>query len=621
MRTARNLFLTGLIAVVVIVFGAGSAAAEPGDREQAYQECRSRSYDFSAAKEILKNKEFGENPDDYTLANPDDVQRLKEKHPERFEELSKHYENSKSRMGALGRTADGFACTVESPVDAGVAKLNKKVSEFWDDPIGKFVHAAVEGNTEALNTAMTLWTKFKIDGGKTTDQATGVSNIVWSVAGIAFILSVIVTGVRMAATRRQGLADGMEDFGKFYGTYLVVGVMVPLIIPLALAGTDWLTDQILTGLPDGKKFTDLMGVNQLGDEISGPMLMGFLVIFALLGSLTQMVALVARVLFLPIIVGFLPVAAAASAGQTGRTSMNSMLSWTFTAIAFKPIAALVYVTAFWVVKDDTITGPGGTEGEIGLRILKILILGMAGFSPLLVLKVISPIFASAGGQNSGAVAGMAGGAIGLGGAVLGGAATALGAGSRGLSAASRAVGGGKASGGSGGSSGGGRVLGGSPSGPSGGSPGGPGGSPSGGAPRGGGPTGGSPGGSPGAQPGSDGASGIGGAPASAAGGGGQTPGSGGSQMGGAGVTTSPGSDPRGGNTATGAGQSTRAQGGGGNVARRVGAGALRASAAALGATAGGARIAARAAAHTGNFTKQAGSLSGVFEDAGGTIRK
>ncbi|WP_426722047.1 hypothetical protein [Corynebacterium auriscanis] len=595
-----------------MIFGTGPAVAEPGNREQAYQECQSRKSDLDVAKEIVKNKEFGTSGDVYdALKDKELVQRLKEEHPQRFEEIRQKQEQDQGWEAKLRRGTKGAVCTTKSPLDAGVAKVSNKVSEFWDDPVGKFVHALVEGNTEALQTAMTFWTKFKIDGGKTSDQATGVRNIVWSAAAIAFILSIIVTGARMAATRRQGLADGMEDFGKFYGSYLVVGVMVPLIIPLALAGTDWLADQILTGLPDGKKFTDLMGVNQLGDDVSGPALMLVLVLFALLGSLTQLVALAARVLILPIVVGLLPLAAASAAGQAGRASMQSLLSWTFAAIAFKPIAAMVYVVAFWVVSDNTITGPGGAEGEAGLRILKVLLLGMAGFSPLLVVRIISPLMASAGGQNSGAVAAMAGGAIGAGGAVLGGVATALGGGSRALSSASRAVGGGKTAGGSSGGSGGSRTLGGSPSGPSGGPSGG--GSPSGGAPIGGAPSGGSPaGGSPvggGAQGGSPAGSmgghtdGMGSAPSSVSGASHSSPGTGGS--------------PRQGSQNSG----VRNRPDMGRAARRVGAGALRGGAATLGAAAGGTRIAARVAANTGAFARSTNSLSGVFEDAGGTIRK
>lgn len=604
-----------LLALVVAVMLAmiPVAHAQPGVilDGKTMGECISRETDKSAAKQMVKENSV-KKPEGWRRVFPgrDQIEDVKKQNPERFEELKKQYREDGSATNILGNGANFTACSLNNPVDRVGSKLSEKTSEFWGDPIGKFVHSLVEGNTEALQTAMTFWTKFKIDGGKTSDQATGVRNIVWSAAGIAFVLSIIVTGARMAASRRQGLADGMEDFGKFYGSYLVVGVMVPLIIPLALAGTDWLADQILTGLPDGKKFTDLMGVNQLGDDVSGPALMLVLVLFALLGSLTQLVALAARVLILPIVVGLLPLAAASAAGQSGRASMQSLLSWTFAAIAFKPIAAMVYVVAFWVVSDNTITGPGGAEGEAGMRILKVLLLGMAGFSPLLVVRIISPLMASAGGQNSGAVAAMAGGAMGAGGAVLGGVATALGGGSRALSSASRAVGGGKTAGGPSGGSGGGRPWGGPPSGPSGGGPSGPsGGSPSsGGSPAGGSPAGGSPGGG-GAQGGAPAGStgghtdGVGGPPSSTSGASHSSPGTGGS--------------PRQGSQNSGG----RSRPGMGGTARRVGAGALRGGAATLGAAAGGSRIAARVAANTGTFARSTSSLSGVFEDAGGTIRK
>lgn len=595
-----------LIGTVLAVFGAGAASAEPGNREQAYQECRSRQADFSAAKEILDNREFGENPDDYNISKNEDVQRLKDRHPERFEEIRRHYEDNQSLTSRIGRTADGFTCTALSPTDAGVAEVKDKASKFWDDPLGKFVQALIEGNTQALSTAMTLWTKFEINPEKTTEQARGVQNIVWGLAGVAFVLSLIVTGARIAATRRQGVADGMEDFGKFYGTYLVVGVMVPMIIPLALAGTDWLTRQILTGLPGDKDFGEVMGLSSLDESVAGPALLLILVLFALLGSLAQMVALAARVLILPIIVGFLPVGAAAAVGNGGRASMNSMLSWVFAAIAFKPVAALVYVVAFWVVSTDTIKS---NSDDATLAIFKVLILGIAGFSPLIVVKIISPLLASAGGQNTGAVAGALGGAAAMGGAVLGGVAMAAGGGARALGAGGRAgavAGGGKGAGGGGG----GRVLGGSPSGPSGGGSGGPGGSPSspGGGPSGGGPSGGGAGGP------ATGA--LGGAPAAA---------SGGSTGGSVSAAADQAGGDRGGvSTSTPSGRGGRLGGigrTGGAVARGVGSGAARGAATGLGAVAGGAKIASRVASRGGAALSRTSNLSGVFEDAGGTIRK
>lgn len=591
--------LLTLVAAVMLVI-APVAHAQPAGMVldgKTMVECMSRKTDVSAAKQMVKEHNANK-PDGWSDAFPgrDQIEDVKKQNPQRFEELKKSYSENDTFGNRLGGTKNFVNCGFKNPADRVGKVVSEKKSEFWDDPIGKLARAVVESNTQALEMAMTFWTKYKIDGGKTADQATGVRNVFWSAAGIAFILSIIVTGARMAAIRRQGLADGMEDFGKFYGSYLVIGVMVPLIMPLALAGTDWLADQILTGLPQGQKFTELMGANKITDEIGGPPMVLILVLFTLVGSFTQMVALAARALILPIVVGLLPLAAASSAGQAGRASTHSLLSWMFAAIIFKPIAAMVYVVAFWVVNENTVTGPDGVAGEAGLRIIKILIIGIAGFSPLLVLKIVSPLLSSVGGQNTGAVAGTVGGAMAGLGAVLGGKPRSDSGEKEGSGSSSSAPAGNTGKGGGNGN--GGQVLGGSPSGPSGGGPGG--GSSTGGSPAGGSPAGGSPSG--GGAP--TGGSPAGGAPANTYG----------DQSGESGGAPAPHSD--GGSPAPMGGHTS--QSGGGHDAPH---GQSRPSGKPADRSIGGEKIAARALMYAGKSMQHSGSLSGVFEDAGGTIRK
>ena len=601
MKAMRSLIFSGLVSILVIVFGAGYAAAEPGNREQAYQECRSRMADFSAAKEILDNREFGENPDDYNVQNPDDVQRLKEKHPERFDEIRQHYENNDSILARVGRTFDGATCTIQSPAEAAAAKISHEASEFWDDPLGKAVKALIAGNTQALQKAMTFWTEFSMSPEETTKHSGGVRNIVWTIAGSAFVISLVITGARIAASRRQGLADGMEEFGKFYGSYLVAGVMVPMAVPLGLSATDFLTEQILTGLPEGKSLSDLIEQLNFGEDVLEPALLLILILFALVGSVTQMVALAARALILPIIVGFLPIAASSAATNAGKTSLGSMLSWIFAALAFKPIAALTYVVAFWIAGGDSLQGD-----ETVIAITKLLVLALAGFSPLMVLKIVSPLLASASGPSSAAVGGALGGATGAaGGAVLGGAAIASGSASRVLGGVASAAGG--KSGGSGGaggsgSGGGGRPMGGSTGGPSGGGP-------AGGGPAGGSPAGGGPGGGAGPSGGAGATGGVGGAST------GTSSGQREPAYAGTGGSAAQAS------TSAGSGAGSRAAQAGG-AARAAVAGTAGAASRGAGMVAGGARVASRAARHSGRaISRSSSALGPVFEDAGGAIRK
>lgn len=563
------------------------------DNAQAFAECARRQNDKSAAHQLV-DKEGVPAPEGWD--SDESVQKLKEEHPERFQEILDHYNNQGGLRGAAGDFADMTQCTVSNPFDTAGKIAKDETSEFWEDPLGKAVKALIAGNTQALQKAMTFWTEFSMSPEETTKYSGGVRNIVWTIAGSAFVISLVITGARIAASRRQGLADGMEEFGKFYGSYLVAGVMVPMAVPLGLSATDFLTEQILTGLPEGKSLSDLIEQLNFGEDVLEPALVLILILFALVGSVTQMVALAARALILPIIVGFLPIAASSAATNAGKTSLGSMLSWIFAALAFKPIAALTYVVAFWIAGGDSLQGD-----ETVIAITKLLVLGMAGFSPLMVLKIVSPLLASASGPSSAAVGGALGGATGAaGGAVLGGAAIASGGASRVLGGVASAAGGksgGPGGSGGSGSGGGGRPMGGSTGGPSGGGP------------AGGGPSGGGPGGGAGPSGGAGATGGVGGAST------GTSSGQREPAYAGTGGSAAQAS------TSAGSGAGSRAAQAGG-VARAAVAGTAGAASRGAGMVAGGARVASRAARHSGRaISRSSSALGPVFEDAGGAIRK
>lgn len=493
--TKRALCASYLIRVVVVLLAAlimsvGVANAQDEEEstgDRAYAECISRQYDESAVQQLLEDGVI-EYPEDGNVthspaSDSDWVAEMKEEHPEEFARLHDHYENDQSLGSQAGRVTNSATCHVLKPVDTAVKTVQE--SEFWDGPLGSFVDALISGNTQALQQVMTLWLDFTIGGEEIEGIASGVTYTVWALAFTVFVISLIVVGAKMAALRRQGLADGMEELGSLYGRFLIIGVAVPMIVPPAIVAFDLITDQILTLMPQGESLEDAIGESIPAKDIFEPALLLLPMLFTLAGTVTQMVALAARVLILPILVGLLPVAAAGSGTETGRMSVKSMMTWICAAIAFKPLAALLYVVAFNIASGDSIDGADGTIGTI----FSLLILGIAGFSPLMVLKIVSPMFANTSGQNSAATAGAAmagvGGAAGL---ALGGGAAAAGA-------AGKALGGGTG-GGSGGSAGkggsGSPGTGGSPTPPSGG----------------GGQTGG--GDSPGAQPTGGGSGGSGG---------------------------------------------------------------------------------------------------------------
>lgn len=441
--------LTMGLATVIFATGVANADEEStGDR--AYAECISRQYDNAALNELMEQGVIDQDDYDGNAMSPssDDewVQEQKEKHSEEFERLHDHYENDQSLGGKAGRLTNSGVCQVSKPGDTVVKTVQE--SEFWDGPFGKFVDALVNGNTQALQQVVTLWLDFKINGQEVEGLAQGVTNTVWIIAFGVFMISLILIGARMAVLRRQGIADGLEELGTFYGKFLIIGVAVPLIVAPSILVTDDLTSQILTLMPEGESLSDAIDSTIPAKDIFEPALLFIPVLFTLAGTVTQMVALAARVLILPILIGLLPVSAAFGATETGRMSTKSMLSWIVAAVAFKPLAALLYVMAFNIASGASIEGADGMVGAI----LKLLILGIAGFSPLMVIKIVSPLFSNVSGQNSAATAGAAAAGVGgLAAVALGGGAAAAGAAGKALGGT--AAGGAKGGGNSGGSSG------------------------------------------------------------------------------------------------------------------------------------------------------------------------
>lgn len=506
-----------------------------------------------------------------------------EKEREEFRKTDewKEYQQEFINEGVDGRLdyLNRFKCQLDRPTNTvGVA-----VSRFWDDPFGKFVDALISGNTQALQQVMTLWLNYSINGEEMEGLASGVTNTVWLIAFSVFVISLILIGARMAALRRQGIADGMEELGMFYGRFLVIAIAVPFIIPFALSVTDVITDQIITLLPEGESLEDAIDESIPAKGIFEPALLLVPILFSLVGSITQMVALAARVLILPILVGLLPVSAAFGGSETGRMSSKSMLTWIVAALAFKPLAALLYVMAFAIAGGDSVDGADGTMGAV----LKLLVLGIAGFSPLMVIKIVSPLFANTAGQNSAATGGAAMAALG------GTAAAALGGGAAVAAGAGKALGGGTgATGSSSSNSGGSSSPGGSSTPPNngGGPPGGPGGSD--------GPRGGDSG--SGAQP-------TGGNPAAASGGGS------GQQIGGDKAGSSP-SQPAGGDG--GSGKPGDSSGGGSPAPRRQSRGhrAMHSTGRGVSRAGGGMKVAAKVASRTGSAYGRGISRTGQMMD-------
>lgn len=409
-----RLTLMFLIAVSILLAGpVPTAAAQDVEQEQStMQECSSGQIELSVAKQMIKD---GLVPGvSKTLFLTDgDIAKAKEANPELFDELVTSQVEDDSIFGTAGRGMDLAACSVLYPA----LKVSEKISEsaFWNDPIGKFTKSVMEGNVEAMGAAMTLWMDFSTTSVNTDANVRGVKNIVMGLAGFALIASFIVGGYRIASSRRGGLQQGLEDMSDNMIRWVLFSTAVPAMVPGAMLASDALADEIMAnfGATSPDAFVNLVALNETP---AGPVVTLLLAGVALAGSAVQVLALVTRVLVIPIVAGLTPLFAALSFTETGRQGLNHLVAYLLAGIAFKPISALLYSVVLWNVQDGQ--GQGLTSA-----IITSVMIGLAGFTAPALIRAIVPLASQAGGGASAPLLGGAMGAVGaLGGSALGSAA-------------------------------------------------------------------------------------------------------------------------------------------------------------------------------------------------------
>ena len=374
----------------------------------------------------------------------------------------------------------GDAISVD-PGGAVSTAAGNAASAFWGDPIGDFVKSLLEGNAQALALIMTMWIKESpFSGADFASSVEGVFNLTLWAQALLLVVSLIVAGTRMAVARNRGLGDGFEDIGQVMFNFILAGAALPAVILSLHMATDAISTQWLEEGLGGDPAASINAVAMIDEETGlGPAAVLILVVFALLGALAQMVALVIREGLLIVVVGLLPLAAASWSLSTGKQAFKSMVGFVVAALLFKPIATLLYLVAFWL-------SSGNEAPSVMEAVSSMLLLASAGLVLPALMRVVAPAVSQS--VAGGSAAGIGAAAAGATGAVAGMAGAALGNAAQSLSAAGGAQG---AGGGSGGAANGAAYLGphssggAAESGPSGASPSGGGGGPA-GAPAGGG---------------------------------------------------------------------------------------------------------------------------------------
>jgi Cobalamin biosynthesis protein CobN and related Mg-chelatases len=263
----------------------------------------------------------------------------------------------------------------------GVGNIVKTLATFWTNvPTEKLSTAS--GTPVGMLTAMLDWVMLAVG-----------------------LLSILLVAGHMAITHRgDTLADAGTGIVRFI---LVTSCQVPAIALLAGAGDEfskWIINTAAGGNFDtrvGEVFGTALASGPLGTAV---VFIGCLL--AIVASIAQVIAMVARNGVLIITAAFSPVAAAAAIYKGNEEMWRKLWMWQLAFVLYKPVAATVYAAAFVTIGN----GKSATDQLSGLALMIMSVLALPAL-----LRLMMPISSkmSAGG-GGGALAGAAVAASGVG---------------------------------------------------------------------------------------------------------------------------------------------------------------------------------------------------------------
>jgi hypothetical protein len=228
------------------------------------------------------------------------------------------------------------------------------------DPIGEagdavagalgneFAQAMADGAGWVLRTTVGWWVDVPAVDVVTSPATTIRSYVLWAAVAIATI-GVMWQGVRLMLSRR---ADPLIGVGRglfVFALLAAVGIVAPAA---ALRAGDAFATWVLDESTGGQLAVRLQTVASFsGVTASGAVIvLGLLMI---LSGIAQAVVMIFREGAVVVLSGAVVLAAAGSFSQATRPWLHRVVGWMAALIAYKPIAALVYATAFAMVGEGT----------------------------------------------------------------------------------------------------------------------------------------------------------------------------------------------------------------------------------------------------------------------------
>jgi hypothetical protein len=202
--------------------------------------------------------------------------------------------------------------------------------------------------------------------------------IMWLAVACATV-SLIVAGMRMAWSMR---GDSVRSVGKSLLTFTIVsGLGVGIVGLLNRIANDF-SDWIIAGASGGDSFDSR--IDRAFDADYGDAKLVFVLFIglaAIITSIIQIALMFVRNGMVILLLGVLPLAAAATNTEMGKAWFRKLVGWLAAFLAYKPLAALIYGAAMTMMGSSS----GWKEASTGVAMMVMAVIALPAL-----LRFVSP---------------------------------------------------------------------------------------------------------------------------------------------------------------------------------------------------------------------------------------
>lgn len=207
-----------------------------------------------------------------------------------------------------------------------------------------------------------------------SDAISFVQGRVMYLAFMAATLSLIIAGMKMALSHR---GDALKEVVKSLATLMFAVLFGVMFTTLLIWIGDGLAQTFIDDVVRTKEFDQRME-----NAVNGPFSDLTLPLMLLLGgcmivsSIIQIGLMFVRNGMLILLIGVLPLAAAATNTEMGKMWFRKLIGWLFAFVVYKPVAALIYAAGFRLFTDQSGGVPGMVRVTTGVTMLIMAVVAM-----------------------------------------------------------------------------------------------------------------------------------------------------------------------------------------------------------------------------------------------------